>query len=104
MQGVIRQRQEYCRFLLQPFVKLRARVPELRIGIETETEQRTYWYEGGLRMRLDSVVSRVTNLEDFIAELADPSQIFTLSTQNSYSGRSNRTLLLTSKLNSRRQH
>lgn len=32
-----------------------------------------YWYEGGLRMPLTSVVILVTNLEDFIAEVADAS-------------------------------
>lgn len=32
----VRARHEYCRFLLQLFLGLRARVPELRIGIDTE--------------------------------------------------------------------
>lgn len=70
----VRARHEYCRFLLQPFLGLRARVPELRIGIDTE--QRMYWHEGGPRMPPSSVLNLVANLEDFVAgELVDVSKI-----------------------------
>ena len=58
----VKAKHEYCRWLLQPVVWLRSRVPGLRI--EIETGRRMCQYDGGLRKSSDSVLE----LEEYMAK------------------------------------
>ena len=70
VQELPRARKKICHLLLQPFVGLQAKVPELRI--EIETGRRVSRYEGGLKVSWNSSMG----LEDYMAkELAGVSEI-----------------------------